>query len=267
MRRSILFSIILIFCVSALAQQAVNQTDAQGRKQGFWQKRDETGKLMYQAMFKDDKPVGEMKRFHPNGAVKAILVFSEKSDSSAVQLFDEKGKLIAKGNYFGQKKTGEWSNFSEGRLVSTETYSDGMKNGISRRYYSTGELLDETTWRNDTQEGPYRAYDRQGNKYMEGMYKNGKINGWYISFYPNGEMETETFYKDNLRHGSSKTYDEEGNLRYTLEYDEGILLNPEALDSIEKLRLNELEKNKGKVIDPEQFIADPAQYIFQRGNQ
>lgn len=267
MGRSISFILLLFLSLSAFAQEPVNQTDVQGRKQGFWQKRDAAGKLLYEGTFRDDRPAGEMKRFHPNGKIKAILVFSDKSDSASAQIFDEKGKLTAKGWYLGQKKAGEWSNFTEDRLISIENYTDGLKTGVSKRYYQTGELLDETTWLNNLQEGLYRAYDKQGNKYIECMYRNGKINGWYVSFYPNGGMETETFYKDNLRHGNSKYYDDEGKLCYTLEYEEGILLNPEVLDSIQKIQFDELEKNKGKVVDPEQFMADPAQYILKDRNK
>jgi len=268
MNKAILFSVLLVFSISAFAQQNINQTDAQGRKQGFWQKRDETGKILYEGTFRDNRPVGEMKRYHPNGAVKAILVFSEKSDSTSVQIFDEKGKLTAKGWYIGQKKTGEWNNYTDGRLVSTENYTDGMKNGITKRFYQTGELLDETNWLNNLQEGLYRAYDKNGKKYIECMYKNGKRNGWYVCFFPNGEMEMEAFYKDNLRDGMWKYYDENGELRYTLNYDEGVLTTPEVLDSIQKIQFDKLEKNREKLVDPEQFMADPEEYMLKiKSNQ
>lgn len=257
------FSIFIFACITVFAQQAVNQTDDQGRKQGFWQKRSPDGKLVYEANFRNDKPIGEMKRFHPNGVVKASIVFSGKSDTATVQLYDQKGKLTAKGLYFGQKKVGEWSFFSEGNLISTENYADDLKNGISKRYYQTGELLDETNWLNDQQEGLYLAFDKVGNKYIECMYKNGKRNGWYVSFYSNGEMEMEAFYKNNLRHGTWKYFNEDGKINYKLGYDEGVLMTPEVLDSIQKIKFNDLEKNKGSVVDPEQFMADPAQYILK----
>ncbi len=266
MGRTILFSMLIFFSFSAFAQQDINQTDAQGHKQGFWQKRDSAGKLLYEGMFKNDRPVGEMKRYHPNGVVKAILVFSEKSDSALVQIFDKEGKLTAKGWYIGQKKEGEWSNYTGRRLVSTENYTNGIKNGISKRFYQTGELLDETNWLDNVEEGLYRAYDKSGKKYIECMYKNGKRNGWYVSLYPNGEMEMEACYKNNLRDSTWKYYDEKGQLRYTLKYDKGILITPEILDSIQKIQFDELERNKGRMIDPEKYMADPEQYILKGRN-
>lgn len=263
MSKIILFSVLLIFSFSVFAQQTVNQTDPQGRKQGFWQKRDAAGKLIYEGTFKDDHPAGEMKRYHPNGTVKAVLLFSENSDTVSARLFDQKGKLVAKGFYLGQKKTGEWSNYTEERLVSTENYLEDRKNGIAKRYYPSGELLDETTWVNDVQEGIYKAYDKAGNKYIECIYKNGKRNGPFVSFYPNEVIEMEASYVDNLRNGDWKYYNEDGKLNYKLKYDKGVLMTPDVLDSIQKINFYDLENNKNKVIDPEQFIADPAQYILK----
>src|SRR5665647_3960367 len=113
--------IFLLFSGSIIAQNTANQVDAQGRKQGFWTKKDADGRLLYQATFKDDKPVGEMKRFHPNGKVKAEMIFEAGTGISNAKLFDEQGSLIAQGKYDGQKKTGEWSYFQNSRIVSDET--------------------------------------------------------------------------------------------------------------------------------------------------
>lgn len=51
-----------------------NQTDNKGKKQGNWRANYENGKLKYSGYFKDNKPVGEMKRFHENGALKALMI-------------------------------------------------------------------------------------------------------------------------------------------------------------------------------------------------
>jgi antitoxin component YwqK of YwqJK toxin-antitoxin module len=79
-------------------------------------------------------------------------------------------------------------------------------------------------------------------------------------------MEMEACYKNNLRDSTWKYYDEKGQLRYTLKYDKGILTTPEILDSIQKIQFDELERNKGRIIDPEKFMADPEQYILKGRN-
>jgi len=147
--RGLMIGMFLLLAGSVFAQNALNQLDAQGRKQGAWTKKDATGKVLYQATFKDDKPVGEMKRFHSNGKLKAVMVFAEGSEESDAKLYDERGILIAQGKYIGQKKAGEWNYFVGPKVVSTEMYLNGQKNGVCKRFYQTGELLEESTWKND----------------------------------------------------------------------------------------------------------------------
>ena len=62
--RGLIICLFLLISGVVVAQNKLNQVDAQGKKQGFWTKKDAEGKLIYEATFKDDKPIGEMKRFH-----------------------------------------------------------------------------------------------------------------------------------------------------------------------------------------------------------
>jgi antitoxin component YwqK of YwqJK toxin-antitoxin module len=259
--RGLIVCLLLLISVSIYAQDALNQVDTQGRKQGNWSKKDSEGKLIYQATFKDDKPVGEMKRFHPNGKIKAIMIFEDGSEISDAQLFDEKGKLIAKGKYSGQKKTGEWSYLKENKLVSTENYQDGKKNGLSKRFYQTGELLEESNWLNDRLHGIYRTYFQTGKPYMECNYSEGRRNGVFIVWFPNEIQELDGFYTNNVQDKDWSYYDENGKLLYTLKYADGELLNPEVQDSLDRANVG-IYKNKGDSIpDPEKFLQNPDEYM------
>lgn len=243
-----------------LAQNSINQTDVQGKKQGVWIKKGAQGNLIYQATFKDDKPVGEMKRYHENGKIKAIMVFTEGSEISDAQLFDEQGKLVGQGKYNGQKKTGEWQYLFNSKIVSTENYLNGQKNGVSKRYYKTGELLEESTWQNDKLHGIYRSYFQDGKPYLECNYAEGKRDGAFKTSFPNGEQELDAFYTNDLRDKDWNYYDQSGKLLYTLRYESGKLLNPEVQDSIEKS--NEQFFNKADNIpDPEKFMQNPEEYM------
>ena len=259
--RGLIFCLLFLISGSLWAQNSVNQTDAQGRKQGYWTKKDTDGKVIYQATFKDDKPVGEMKRFHPNEKLKAVMTFVEGSDLSDAQLFDEQGKLIAQGKYSEQKKTGEWKYLDNSKVVSTETYVNGQKNGTSKRFYKTGELLEESIWQNDKLHGMYHSYFQDGKPYIECNYANGLRNGTFKTWFPNGELEIEGKYTDNVRDTNWNYYDEKGIPRYVLKFDLGKLLNPQVQDSIDHANTDTYKTKEDNIPDPEKFMQNPDEYM------
>lgn len=259
--RGLIICFFLLMSGSMIAQNTVNKVDAQGRKQGFWTKKDTEGRLVYQATFKDDKPVGEMKRFHPNGALKALMNFTEGTDESDTQLFDERGKLIAKGKYSGQKKIGEWTYLIDSKVVSTETYLNGQKNGISKRFYKSGKLLEESNWQNDKLNGVYRSYFQDGKTLLECNYSAGLRNGAFKTWFLNGQIEIDATYTNDMRDKDWNYYDESGELRYTLKFELGTLLNPEVQDSIDHEKAKSYKSKGDSIPDPEKFMQNPDEYM------
>lgn len=253
----------LFLTLVGLSQNTINQKDSEGKKQGLWMKRDQDGKLIYQANFKDDKPVGEMKRFHPNGKTKAVLKFTEGVDESDAQLFDERGSLIAEGKYVEQKKSGKWNYLINSKIVLTENYKDGLKEGPSQRFYITGELLEESNWQAGKLNGMYRTFFPDGKILLECNYTDGRRNGKFVSRFPNGSPEIDGTYYDDVRDQEWNYYDLEGNLRYTLKFDLGKLLNPEVQDSIENARTGVYKTKDDHIPDPEKFLQNPEEYMRQ----
>ena len=86
-------------------------------------------------------------------------------------------------------------------------------------------------------------------------------NGLCLVHSQNGKLEMEAYYKNNLRHNEWKFYNAMGEFRYALNYNEGELLNPEVRDSIANLKMQNFEKGKGTITDPEKFMDDPSEYM------
>ncbi len=255
----ILFILLIFLPVFSFAQ--INQTDANGLRQGLWEKKQPNGRLIYTGHFKDGNPVGEWKRFHGGGQVKAIINYKSDSDTAFTQLFDKQGEKIAEGNFLNQKKVGNWVYFSKGRKISEEQFAGGVKNGISRQYYETGELMEETGWKNGKQEGKFQIFYKNGKPYLQCKMHDDKRNGLCLVYYKNERLQLEAGYKNGLRHGEWKFFDDKGNFQYQLNYNNGELLNPEVRDSIAALKMKNLEKNRGKFTDPEKFMQDPSEYM------
>ena len=261
MMQKLLLFLVLIIPGTLFSQ--VNQTDSNGLQQGVWQKTYPNGRLMYEGTFKDGKPVGKWNRYYEGGQIKAIIQYDENSDSAYAQLFDQWGKKMAEGVYIDEKREGAWNFFSNEQKISEEEYSEGVKHGISRKYYPTGELLEESEWQNGKQEGNYSIYFQTGKPYMQCKFSNGRRNGLCLSYFTNGLTEMEAYYKNNLRHGEWKFYNEDGDSLYSLKYDQGRLMNPEVRDSIDNLQIQSLEKNRYSLPDPEKYMQNPTEYMIQ----
>ncbi|AHW61521.1 Antitoxin component YwqK of the YwqJK toxin-antitoxin module [Draconibacterium orientale] len=255
---------LLIFLPTLVFAQT-NQTDANGLRQGLWQKKQDNGRLLYEGYFKDDKPVGEWKRYHPGGQVKAIIEY--KGDTAYTQLFDVWRKKVAEGNYVNQQKEGVWKIYKNGQLTADEEYKLGVKNGKSHQYYDTGEVMEEKEWVNEKEDGDYQIFYKSGEPYMQCKMKQGMRHGLFLVSYENGRQEMVAEYRNNLRHGEWKYFDKEGNLQYTLYYDNGQILNPAVRDSFDNLKMKALEKNKGTIPDPEKFLQDPSEYMMRDQRQ
>lgn len=252
--------IILLFLPFFVVAQ-INQTDSNGLRQGLWKKQQANGRLQYEGNFKDGKPVGQWKRYHTNGQAKAVINYQVDSDSAFSQLFDELGKKVAEGNYVNQLKEGDWVYFSGNRKVAEEQFKLGFKDGTSLKYYDTGELMEKADWVNNMQNGNYQVFYKNGNPYLQCKMSNNQRNGLCLILSENGRMEMEANYKNNLRDGEWKFYNNNGEFQYSLKYDNGEILNPEVRDSIANLKLQNLEKGKGTITDPEKFMEDPTEYM------
>lgn len=256
--------LLLILPLMAASQPSMNHTDAAGLKQGVWQKKYPNGRLMYQGNYTNGKPSGEWKRWHDSGSLKAILLYSETSDSVKARLYEGMSNPVAEGVYLGEKKTGTWTYFSKGSVIAREEFSGGVKNGTSTKYYPSGEILEESHWENDLLNGTYRAFFTSGKPFLECTYINGQRNGRCISYYPSGALEVYSKYAADLPEGSWTYYDEKGNIRFTLRYAKGILENPGILRDLDSRQLEELEKQRDRLLDPEKYLEDPEGFMERK---
>lgn len=243
------------------AQDAINQTDANGHKQGRWIGKYSSGTVRYEGSFTNNKPVGEWKRFHENGKIKAQLHHSPNTDMASAELFDENGTRYAKGNYKGTVKDSTWNYYNNLQLVGQENYTDGVKNGKSLTFFENGVPASETNWINGMLNGVSRNFYPSGKKKMEVMYRQGKRQGLNLIYYESGQTQIKGQYNNDLPDETWKFMDANGNEKYELKYKAGVLLNPEVVDSIQSGEFKAFDRAKGRLKDPEDFSQNPEEYM------
>ncbi len=243
----------------------VNQTDAQGRKQGFWTKKYRNGVTAYEVTFKDDKPVGIYKRYHENGKLYALLNYDDKGEWADAKLYDEDGDLIGEGKYFGKIKDGLWTYYDKGVKVAEENYKMGKKNGTSKTYYKNGQVSEEKNWTDDVENGVWKQYYDTGKKRLETRIDMGVRNTVYYVYYPNGRLKIRGKYNNDRMDGKWVYYDKNGDVLKEIIYKNGKAENAEILEKEEQELFKQFEINKKRLLDPKDYINKPYEYMKAEG--
>jgi len=193
----------------------MNQTDAQGRKQGRWTKLYEDGKLRYEGTFKDGKPTGLFSYYYPDGKVEATNNHLSDGHTAAAHMYHKNGRMKAKGIYRDQKKDSLWQYYNEDQvLILEETYSREVLDGMQRSYFVTnGKPVEETTYTMGKRNGPWqRRYDN-GKLWSNGSYKDDELHGDYEMNFPDGRPKMRGKYEAGMRTGVWLEFNDNGSVR------------------------------------------------------
>ncbi len=254
------FRIIAIISMLALPVTAacqagsdINKTDQQGRKQGHWIKKYSSGRIQYEGEFKDDHPVGEFKRYFENNKLKSVLIYTSDGNEADATIYHPNGFISSKGRYINQLKEGKWKFYSasvEGYLINEEEYKGNLRNGPSVKYYPDSTVAERLAYINDKREGEWLQYHTNGKMFLRSFYSGDMLNGKFEVWFEDGTVEFSGFYKNNRREGTWLLYNQDGTLMYKLDYVDGVT-NDRQIDIDASNYLDSLEKNAGKIADPE----------------
>ena len=112
------------------------------------------------------KPIGEFKFYHENGAL------------SSVGKFDDQGV-----------KTGVWTSYYENSNIKEEaTLKSGKLNGPYNYYHDNGNLSYEVVYKDGKAQGLVSYYNILGNKYRESNFKDDQLNGLTTFYHENGNV-------------------------------------------------------------------------------
>jgi len=179
----------LLFVCWSLLSFSQNASNSKG-KQGAWKTFHEDGKTVrYVGQFKDDKPTGKFVYYYRTG--EPSMVVEHKIDgTSECKSYHLNGSLMSSGNYVNQLKEGVWWYFNiDKKVMSKETYANGLLNGVIYEYFPTGadekfKVLQEVNYVKGLAQGPWKMYYKDGKLQSKGTYKDGLPFGqriWYTA--------------------------------------------------------------------------------------
>ena len=249
----VLLTFLISACLYAQVNDTVNITDDKGLKQGHWIKKYPNGVTQYDGYFINNNPTGTFKRFYESGKIQSVLEFINKGAEAEAVFYHQNGFLASKGKYINQIKEGKWQFFSavmENYMICEEEYSNNLRHGYSMKFYPDSSLLEKLNYSKDVKTGEWIQFYPDGKICLKAAYINGKLEGKFEVFHTNGNIQYSGQYKDNARDGNWILYNPNGSVKSRIEYYHGIALNPELYKE-ESDYLDSLEKNKGKIADPE----------------
>ncbi len=226
MKRSLFAFFILLFGITSICAQEINQFDANGKRHGVWKKKfPGTDQLRYEGQFEHGKEIGVF-NFYCKDCKKqptCTRTYKGKGGVAKVQYFTASGKLVSEGDMIEKSREGEWVYYhKKGNSVMTrEFYKAGQLNGKKTTYYPNGQITEELNfvqgtkegenlyyspegvllkklkYRNDKLQGPAEYYDAHGNVTIKGNYREGKKHGLW-QYFKNGKVELEETYPKPL---------------------------------------------------------------------
>lgn len=232
-------------------KEVINYTDINGLKQGKWKKPYKSGRLAYEATFKNDKLIGLYQRFYPSGKLMIEVNYDEK-EAGPVTLFYDNGEISARGFYVNRKvRDSVWYLYDANRYRLSEIhYKNGVLHGKQIVYWKNGIKCQEKDWVNGKEEGVWQERFENGNDRLKARMINNKRNGLFSVYYPSGRYYLKGHYKNNIREGLWIYYEENGDVKKELHYINGHAENEDEIDRKITKEILEWDEVKGKIPDP-----------------
>lgn len=267
MKRILATIFAFVVVLSAFAQPTLNYMDANGKKQGHWVIKYDNGNIKMEGDFKNNVPIGQLKKYHENGQLKYDMNYSEKdANLVTVVMYDASGELAAKGQYYAKKKNGLWQYFGDNnKLLMEENYNHGLLDGKSVVYWQSQENqpMEIKNWKDSLREGEWLWFYEDGKIRQKAAYKADKLDGEFLVFFADGSKHIDGKYADNVRDGLWQYFNEDGSLRIKIEYNKGKIMNEDEYERAETKYINEeILGQEGKHIDPQDYLDNPESYIF-----
>lgn len=201
-------SFLLLFIGLSLVCAAQNTIDKQGRKQGHWIKTDKQGHKIFEGNFKDGRETGVFEYFYADGTVRLRNTFIGNDGKRCKhEAYDEKGRLVAKGEYCLKNRDGQWEFYAEdGKLIKKAGYKMGVQEGEQVIFTHSGDTAEVLNWKDGKKEG--RWWKRTGTKaYLQANYKGGALEGRLEEYNEGGKLSHECTYTHGAKDGHSIYYE------------------------------------------------------------
>lgn len=198
--------LILIVSGTAIAQEKINQFDAQGRRTGVWKKYYDNKNIRYEGQFETGKEIGVFNYYGELNPKQPMIVktFSKAGDIAQVSYFYDDGKLQSEGSMKGINRIDKWLYYNtDGKsIISEENYKNGLLNGTSTTYFVSGKITEVLTYKNGELHGNVLRYSSEGILLDDLQYEKGKLHGLAKYYDVAGKLLRKGLYENDEKVGN-----------------------------------------------------------------
>lgn len=223
--KRVLSFICLVFIVLCFSLDLFSQT-------GYQSFTYPGGQVASEGLLRDGRPDGLWKTYYESGQLKSIGKRTDFLLDSTWVFFSEAGDTTLIVNYRKDLKNGPRFTFGKEDILM-EPFVNDIRQGEGKRYDKNQHLIQTITYRNGVEEGISPIFDTTGLlreivTYRKGFVMTrevvnrydheGKKHGYWKTFFDDWSVHTECYYRHGLRNGFYKEYDEKGNLKKIIKY-------------------------------------------------
>lgn len=158
----------------SLTMQAVNTTDAAGRKQGLWRIKNKNNTIE-EGKYVNGKKEGEWTATFASGSKKHILTYVAGLPKGKALFFYEDGQVMEEGTWDVSHWKGKYTFYHrDGQLAYQFNFNDaGKRDGLQQYFHENGKLKYSGTWVEGAPNGTVEVYNEEGEKTAERVYDEG----------------------------------------------------------------------------------------------
>jgi antitoxin component YwqK of YwqJK toxin-antitoxin module len=187
-----------------------------------------SGNISSEGSIENSLPTGLWKNYYDSGALKSEGEKRAGKSEGKWIFYSQKGQIEKEIEYAKNFKNGRYQQFdTTGKLILENWYKNDTLIGVSS-VFKNGKLIIETNYEKGLKSGVEKIYDENDQRLIETInYTNNEkesnlvINqfdlqkqkkGLWRTFYTDGKLKSECFYQNNQIIGNCKEWTEKGNL-------------------------------------------------------
>jgi antitoxin component YwqK of YwqJK toxin-antitoxin module len=209
-----------------------NKLDKNGLREGLWKEfYPESESILKDGIWSAGKKNGLFQYYDRKGIVNRTetyendILVTDNGEAGNLKFKEEElpDGTILRGGYAGNEKQGVFHvERKSGERIINQVYQqgikvaegllddEGMRQGIWKEYYLTGELKAEGEYHENLRVGDWKYYNGYGNIEQTGKYWKGLPHDEWVWYYPNKKMHRREHYDKGNLEGSYVEWDSSG---------------------------------------------------------